>query len=91
MLGVSANQENVSGSPATALKVNDQVFLRPEIVEGVLLQFGDLIAMRGGKIVEHGTRREIFENPRDEYTRALIAAVPIPDPEVYQKRAQAHA
>jgi peptide/nickel transport system ATP-binding protein len=47
--------------------------------------------MRGGKIVETGTRREIFENPKDDYTKALIAAVPIPDPEVYQKRAQALA
>ncbi|MBD8554193.1 ABC transporter ATP-binding protein [Rhizobium sp. CFBP 8762] len=36
--------------------------------------------MRGGKIVEMGTRRDVFENPRDDYTRALMAAVPIPDP-----------
>ena len=53
LYGVSANQENVSGSPATALKVDDQVFLRPRIVEGVLLQFGDLVAMRGGKIIDY--------------------------------------
>jgi len=53
LLGVSANQENVSGSPATGLQVDDQVFLRPEIVEGVLLQFGDLVVMRGGKIVDY--------------------------------------
>jgi peptide/nickel transport system ATP-binding protein len=43
--------------------------------------------MRGGAIVEIGTRREIFENPRDEYTRTLMAAVPIPDPEAYRKTA----
>lgn len=53
ILGVSANQENVSGSPAVGLKVDDQVFLRPAIVESVLLQFGDLVAMRGGKIVDY--------------------------------------
>ncbi|KAA0700849.1 ABC transporter ATP-binding protein [Neorhizobium sp. P12A] len=41
--------------------------------------------MRGGRIVETGTRREIFENPKDEYTRTLMAAVPIPDPEAYRK------
>ncbi len=35
--------------------------------------------MRGGQIVETGTRRQIFENPRDDYTKALMAAVPIPD------------
>jgi peptide/nickel transport system ATP-binding protein len=46
--------------------------------------------MRGGKIVETGTRREIFEAPKQEYTRALMAAVPIPDPELYQKRARAN-
>ncbi|UGX89151.1 ABC transporter ATP-binding protein [Phyllobacterium meliloti] len=36
--------------------------------------------MRGGRIVETGTRRAVFENPQDDYTKALIAAVPIPDP-----------
>jgi D-serine deaminase-like pyridoxal phosphate-dependent protein len=29
------------------------MFLRPQIVEGVLLQFGDLVTMRGGKIVDY--------------------------------------
>jgi peptide/nickel transport system ATP-binding protein len=32
--------------------------------------------MRAGRIVETGTRRDIFEGAKDEYTRALIAAVP---------------
>jgi len=41
--------------------------------------------MRGGSIVESGTRREIFENPQHDYTRALMAAVPIPDPEVHRR------
>ena len=41
--------------------------------------------MRGGRIVEAGTRREIFENPREEYTQALMAAVPIPDPTAYRR------
>jgi D-serine deaminase-like pyridoxal phosphate-dependent protein len=49
-LGHSANQENLTGSPAVGLKVDDQVFLRPAITEGVLLQFGDLITVRSGKI-----------------------------------------
>ena len=39
--------------------------------------------MRGGRIVEAGTRREIFDSPQDRYTQALMAAVPIPDPEAY--------
>lgn len=53
ILGHSANQENVTGSPATGLKVDDQVFLRPAIAEGVLLQFGDLVTLRGGKVQDY--------------------------------------
>jgi peptide/nickel transport system ATP-binding protein len=44
--------------------------------------------MRGGQIVEIGTRRTVFENPRDDYTHALMSAVPVPDPRQY--RAQEH-
>ncbi|MDQ0394479.1 ABC transporter ATP-binding protein [Labrys monachus] len=40
--------------------------------------------MRHGRIVEAGTRREIFDSPREAYTRDLIAAVPIPDPGLYR-------
>jgi peptide/nickel transport system ATP-binding protein len=36
--------------------------------------------MRAGRIVETGTRRAIFENPQHAYTRALMDAVPVPDP-----------
>lgn len=33
-----------------------------------------------GKIVEVGSRKEIFEHPAHPYTQALIAAAPLPDP-----------
>ncbi|MBR0554503.1 ABC transporter ATP-binding protein [Ciceribacter sp. L1K23] len=36
--------------------------------------------MRGGRIVEMGARRQVFENPQDDYTRNLMEAVPMPDP-----------
>ena len=35
--------------------------------------------MQGGKIVEVGPRRGVFENPQHEYTRSLISAVPVPE------------
>ena len=44
--------------------------------------------MRYGKIVEAGTRREVFEHPSDPYTQALMAAVPIPDPQAHRKTVQ---
>ena len=34
--------------------------------------------MRGGTIVEQGSRRAVFEHPREPYTRALMDAVPAP-------------
>lgn len=44
---------------------------------GVVADLADRIAvMRRGVIVETGTAAEIFHNPRHEYTRALLAAVP---------------
>jgi ABC-type glutathione transport system ATPase component len=35
-----------------------------------------------GKIVEHGTREELFSNPRHPYTRGLMEAIPVADPGV---------
>ena len=40
----------------------------------------DVAVMRGGEFVEHGTRRQVFENPAEDYTKALMRAVPIPIP-----------
>jgi microcin C transport system ATP-binding protein len=34
----------------------------------------DVIVMRDGKVVESGTADEIFDHPRTEYTKALMAA-----------------
>ncbi len=33
-----------------------------------------------GRLVEHGSRAQIFENPQHDYTKSLMAAVPIADP-----------
>jgi peptide/nickel transport system ATP-binding protein len=36
--------------------------------------------MYAGRFVETGSRAQVFENPQHDYTRRLLAAVPIPDP-----------
>ncbi|WIF70324.1 DSD1 family PLP-dependent enzyme [Metapseudomonas otitidis] len=52
LYGRSSNQEMINGSHAVGLSVDDQVFLRPIQSESILLQFGDLLAVRDGRIVE---------------------------------------
>lgn len=39
-----------------------------------------------GKIVELGTVEEIFNRPKHPYTRALMSASPVPDPDVKRER-----
>lgn len=42
--------------------------------------------MRRGRIVETGPADEVYDNPRDPYTRQLLAAVPALDPRIAARR-----
>ncbi len=44
--------------------------------------------MNQGRIVELGTRDQVFGDPQDDYTRTLLAAVPRINPEWDAKRRQ---
>ncbi|HEX3041902.1 MAG TPA: ATP-binding cassette domain-containing protein [Solirubrobacterales bacterium] len=57
---------------------------------GVVRHISDRIAvMNEGKIVEQGSADEVCERPKDEYTKKLLAAVPIPDPRESRARTKA--
>lgn len=43
--------------------------------------------MHRGKLVEMATTKELFENPLHPYTKALLSAIPIPDPRRERARA----
>ena len=53
----------------------------------VIRHISDTVAvMHLGKIVEYGDTEEVFTNPQDPYTKALLSAITIPDPKVERTR-----
>jgi oligopeptide transport system ATP-binding protein len=53
----------------------------------VVRTMSDVIAvMNEGRIVELGPAEDVYTKPRDEYTKALLSAVPIPDPRKMRER-----
>jgi oligopeptide transport system ATP-binding protein len=46
----------------------------------------DIAVMNKGKIVEAGPAERVYTQPQDEYTKALLAAVPVPDPHRMRER-----
>jgi len=58
LYGFSTNQAIVNGSNRTALGADDMVFLRPTQSEVIMREFGDLLIVRGGRVID---RWPVFE------------------------------
>ena len=53
----------------------------------VVRSMSDRIAvMNRGKLVEVGPAEEVYTKPREDYTKALLSAVPVPDPRAMKER-----
>ena len=54
---------------------------------GVVRHISDrIIVMYLGKIMEIGDKTSLFENPKHPYTKALLSAIPVPDPDKKKER-----
>jgi oligopeptide transport system ATP-binding protein len=53
----------------------------------VVRSMSDQIAvMERGRLVEYGPAEEVYSAPKEDYTKALLAAVPVPDPRRMKER-----
>jgi peptide/nickel transport system ATP-binding protein len=43
-----------------------------------------------GRLVEQGVGSQVMGNPRHDYTKRLIASLPVPDPEEQARRREQH-
>jgi peptide/nickel transport system ATP-binding protein len=54
---------------------------------GIVAQFAERVAvMYAGEVVEEAPVRELFRSPQHPYTRALLSAIPVPDPDAPRQR-----
>jgi peptide/nickel transport system ATP-binding protein len=45
-----------------------------------------ILVMRNGQVVESGATADVLSRPQSDYTRALLDAAPVPDPELQRVR-----
>ncbi|MGN6761938.1 MAG: ATP-binding cassette domain-containing protein [Leifsonia sp.] len=71
-----------------ALQVETQVaylFITHDLA--VVRHFADrVLVLRKGNVVEQGSSKDVCEHPAEEYTKALVAAAPVPDPIIQAAR-----
>jgi len=49
----------------------------------------EVVVLRKGRVVEAGVPEQICDAPQEAYTQRLVAAAPVPDPEIQHARRQA--
>jgi len=47
-----------------------------------------VVVLSQGRVVESGTTHQVLHEPKDDYTKRLVAAAPVPDPEQQKLRRQ---
>ena len=67
ILGLMRDLQNETG--ASVIMITHDMGVVAEVAD-------EVVVMNRSKLVESGTVYDIFENPREEYTQALLAAVP---------------
>ena len=45
-----------------------------------------IAVMEKGRMVEYGPAEQVYSAPKEDYTKALLASVPVPDPRRMKER-----